>query len=792
MQDFSGVIQRVEPPTALQGEGAFLVTNNVEGKIAVVDAIRDENGRVDFREGASYYQQAVAVQEAGALACIIVNMEGARNVSVKALTRTLSFDDENARDSDVQPNRLDKTGAPNESSNKQPDFGKAFPMPTNEEAANKINVTIPVLMVEYSDKRHLTDKSIVTHKLVDESRKVLLHSWPFRAMSLQDISDDVHKDRLCVSNLLMEGLHGVQLDLLAVGSTMFDPGVWTREELLEALANNKWKGQENKEYSLRDLVRVAKEMNCQHPSITSLRIVEVVLESARHLPMHGQTGLPPGTYVSVQLESFEAKSKTYLESCEPTYHERLRLFVQDSQMRKDELTLARQKFDIVTQDSALNRTEIDGDPTTMAPPGLQHLMPADLPLMFADEMFGGEDDIKLLMEEYDVNHNGYLEWEEFVNLYDDLVPRPTNLDINLMRMKTEEEDEDVCIGSVFLSLDEIEQGQLIVRALVDRDGNEVCGSGDKIATLSLRIKVFNLSSETGISQDPATDAISLLAKSKEVKKNLGFCKTMNPANFPASIMLRQYNPEIAHNPERHFRVFVHDNQITAITQRHHEVYFYKLHVGHTKHEYKVLIIDFFWTSVSMIMRDEAYTRYVFDVFVHLPKDANGSTPYVKLLGFSAFDKSTDAGLYKWGVNRDLGILTMGKVFPPSNIPELQPNIALANGQVVPNVDIRVRSEPIQDPLYCVSSLWKKKLRKLIEKLEAEYEGREQKEDMEPVLQEKVSMISCNPSELLNYFIPSKTARGAENLGAARISTAGSGWMFLNEIGHSNHKPVEGR
>ena len=41
------------------------------------------------------------------------------------------------------------------------------------------------------------------------------------------------------------------------------------------------------------------------------------------------------------------------------------------------------------------------------------------------------------MEEYDVNHNGFLEWEEYVRFFDNTFPRPTNLEIYVMRTREE-------------------------------------------------------------------------------------------------------------------------------------------------------------------------------------------------------------------------------------------------------------------------------------------------------------------------------------------------------------------
>ena len=41
------------------------------------------------------------------------------------------------------------------------------------------------------------------------------------------------------------------------------------------------------------------------------------------------------------------------------------------------------------------------------------------------------------MEEYDVNRNGFLEWEEYVRFFDNTFPRPTNLEIYVMRTREE-------------------------------------------------------------------------------------------------------------------------------------------------------------------------------------------------------------------------------------------------------------------------------------------------------------------------------------------------------------------
>jgi len=280
-------------------------------------------------------------------------------------------------------------------------------------------------------------------------------------------------------------------------------------------------------------------------------------------------------------------------------------------MRKEELAMSRQKFDIICQASAENAAALrkqdqleKGLEVDVSAPveSALHLMPSDVPLMFSDQggesIFGDEAGVSALVAEYDINENGYLEWEEFVNLYDDLVPRPTNLDIHVMRVQSGEEDSDVSLGSVYLSLDDLQQGQLSVHNLVDENESEILGgaSADTLASISLRVRVFNLSSENGVSQDPATDALSLLVRSTRVKHDMECCKHMGPNAYPVAIILRQYDPEIAHSPQRHFRVFVCDNQITAISQRHHELYFHQLNVGRTTMVCRERIIHFFWTS----------------------------------------------------------------------------------------------------------------------------------------------------------------------------------------------------
>ena len=105
--------------------------------------------------------------------------------------------------------------------------------------------------------------------------------------------------------------------------------------------------------------------------------------------------------------------------------------------------------------------------------------------MFSEELiqnlFGGEESLMETFKEYDVNENGYLEWEEFVNLYDDWFSRPSGLKVLVKREKTEGEEEDVLIGSVYVNVDEVEQGQLLALALLDQEGMEVLGSKDSLA-----------------------------------------------------------------------------------------------------------------------------------------------------------------------------------------------------------------------------------------------------------------------------------------------------------------------
>jgi len=165
------------------------------------------------------------------------------------------------------------------------------------------------------------------------------------------------------------------------------------------------------------------------------------------------------------------------------------------------------------------------------------------------------------------------------------------------------------------------------------------------------------------------------------------------------------------------------------------------------------------------MRDCAYTKYIWDVFVHDEgtDSTNPNSPRLTLLGFSAFDKATDACLYNWNSSTDMGVLSMGKVFAPSLVLDLQPTMILPNGKTVPNIEIRVRTAPIADPLDSLSCLWHKKLHKLIEKFEALYAGLDENIDcgvVDAMLDEKISCFACDPSEFVRYLNPSKAVRAA--------------------------------
>jgi hypothetical protein len=61
-----------------------------------------------------------------------------------------------------------------------------------------------------------------------------------------------------------------------------------------------------------------------------------------------------------------------------------------------------------------------------------------------------------LVQEYDINQNGYLEWEEFVNLFDDMMARSTSLEVRVMRLKTAGEEEDSVVGTVHLDVSEVQ------------------------------------------------------------------------------------------------------------------------------------------------------------------------------------------------------------------------------------------------------------------------------------------------------------------------------------------------
>jgi len=188
------------------------------------------------------------------------------------------------------------------------------------------------------------------------------------------------------------------------------------------------------------------------------------------------------------------------------------------------------------------------------------------------------------------------------------------------------------------------------------------------------------------------------------------------------------------------------------------------------------------------MRDCAYAKYIWDVFVHDEgtDSTNSNSPRLTLLGFSAFDKATDACLYNWNSSTDMGVLSMGKVFAPSLVLDLQPTMILPNGKTVPNIEIRVRTAPIADPLNSLSCLWHKKLRKLIEKFEALYAGLDEninRDVVEGMLDEKISCFACDPSEFVQYLTPSKAVRAA----AKNMRVPGSVYykaMQQNGLGHT--------
>ena len=89
-------------------------------------------------------------------------------------------------------------------------YGRIFAMPLPH-GVDVDMIHIPVIMLAYPNKRWLTTESTLSVKIVDHSKRIPFAIWPFRAMSMQEVPDDVHKDKKCVANFLRQALHRIQV-----------------------------------------------------------------------------------------------------------------------------------------------------------------------------------------------------------------------------------------------------------------------------------------------------------------------------------------------------------------------------------------------------------------------------------------------------------------------------------------------------------------------------------------------------------------------------------------------------
>ena len=89
-------------------------------------------------------------------------------------------------------------------------YGRIFAMPLPH-GVDVDMIHIPVIMLSYPNKRWLTTESTLSVRIVDHSKRIPFAIWPFRALSMRDVPDDVHKDKKCVANFLRQALHRIQV-----------------------------------------------------------------------------------------------------------------------------------------------------------------------------------------------------------------------------------------------------------------------------------------------------------------------------------------------------------------------------------------------------------------------------------------------------------------------------------------------------------------------------------------------------------------------------------------------------
>eukprot|EP00294_Goniomonas_avonlea_P014031 CAMPEP_0114549790 /NCGR_PEP_ID=MMETSP0114-20121206/5713_1 /TAXON_ID=31324 /ORGANISM="Goniomonas sp, Strain m" /LENGTH=368 /DNA_ID=CAMNT_0001734491 /DNA_START=8 /DNA_END=1114 /DNA_ORIENTATION=+ len=213
--------------------------------------------------------------------------------------------------------------------------------------------------------------------------------------------------------------------------------------------------------------------------------------------------------------------------------------------------------------------------------------------------------------------------------------------------------------------------QLVIKDIERTGGLEQYDDAAKINfVLATFVKVCNKM----LRVRDAGRAVGLLIKSQRVQQILK--KQTAFGSFPrqTALCVRQWSAELAEHPEMELRVFVYNNEITALSQYDTLVHYPNL--CEQKETVAERVKKFFYDAVREPLM--THNSYVMDVFVGADK--------VYIIEFFGFDVAISACLFSWRDNRQ----------------------QLMSGPF----EFRVVEAPLENPLLSLPARWEKVLKEI--------------------------------------------------------------------------------
>ncbi|EKX33956.1 hypothetical protein GUITHDRAFT_119882 [Guillardia theta CCMP2712] len=517
---------------------------------------------------------------------------------------------------------------------------------------------LPIIMIHRQHKRMLLNGSLVRVEIVNPDKKNMFSCWPCKALSVNEIEENISNSREEMENIFMKALNSVIEEASVFGSTMQDVEVWNDDELNEAMKAIHWNVSVQEKN--KDEIRLGlKFTNAIHPQTKFEKLVELQLNGASFLPT-----LPsPQDQYFIKLRCQEETTETAkMEGNDsPFWGENFQFRLTDDKVLKETLVEIKETFDRICDNDSISVN--------------------DLPKLFGEfNTLLQNEEATMILKKYDANKNGTLEWNEIVRLYQDFQLANFYIELELCFQSGEESFK---IGHSIITLPENPTKRSEMMVYIQNDvGRFLMNEEDCMSFVRVEVQVLQYSSMRQ-EASPASKAVALLLSNGAVKEELKAARAIDSDKFSTCLVLRKVVPDISEHPHRLFRCFVHDETVTAISQLNSSVFYFELQSSKVLQGVKASVLKFFHEELHMKMKAMAFDDFLFDVFV--PPDQGRCI----LLEVYPFSDSTDAALYDWSSEDDRRIVLGDKV-PRSH---RSTKDARRTSLLFPPCDVRVARSP---------------------------------------------------------------------------------------------------